>query len=636
MNIQLQCCGLVIIALLLFFFFNQRRVGLFSEQIFLHTIGIAGLSLSLDALSVVAIMHSGNLPAVFVHAVCKAYAASLVWATAQALFYVLTDLYSEKEYLKIIFRIRILVIINSIIIFVLPIHIYKNGTILYTYGPSILATYIFALLYMIASIVCVVRYRHSITRNRRVAVIIWMSLWVAAAVIQFLNNQLLLVGFACALGMMALYLKLENPESNIDRQYGCFHAHALTQYLDQCYERKQSQSILFISTVRALNNDSHSISSSECIEILTNWLTGFPKAKVFKSNEPELVVVFPDMTEMTRIYQLTQDKFWTAQTYMEEEDRLVDNENLLPVPLVGLIPDIMIVKNSDELYQLLQYLRIENNKAEASSVFYVNDMILKAMLQRDEMKESIINALDEDRVEVFYQPIYSTKQGKFVSAEALARIRNKDEYIIPPGLFIPIAEETGLIAPLGERVFEKVCEFLKSSDVTSLGISYIEVNLSVVQCQDRCLADRYIRIMEKYQVKPWQINLEITESASVQTKNILLENMKQLIDYGVSFSLDDFGIGQSNLDYVIEMPVSIMKFDMNMTQAYFTNLKAQFVMQAAIHMAHGMDLFLVAEGVEEESQLEQMKKEGIDYIQGYYFSKPLPQNEFLGFLAAHA
>ncbi len=258
------------------------------------------------------------------------------------------------------------------------------------------------------------------------------------------------------------------------------------------------------------------------------------------------------------------------------------------------------------------------------------------MRKHGEIRQSVLSALEENRVEVFYQPIYSTKKNRFVSAEALARIRNTDGTILQPGKFIPVAEETGLIEELGERIFEKVCEFLQKSNVERLGLSYIEVNLSVIQCEKKDLAERYIKIMDRYKVKPWQINLEITESASVKTKEILLENMKKLINYGVTFSLDDFGIGQSNLDYVIEMPVSLMKLDMNMTQSYFRDLKAQYVVQAAIHMAHGMDLLLVAEGVETEEQLKGMRDENIDFIQGYYFSKPLPQQEFLSFFEAHA
>jgi EAL domain-containing protein (putative c-di-GMP-specific phosphodiesterase class I) len=248
------------------------------------------------------------------------------------------------------------------------------------------------------------------------------------------------------------------------------------------------------------------------------------------------------------------------------------------------------------------------------------------------MIDIIKSALIDDRVEVFYQPIYSFHDKKFVSAEALVRIRKADGSIIPPGLFIPVAEETGLIARIGERVFEKTCQFITENDIGQYGVEYIEVNLSVVQCENKALADMYIDIMEKYNVPPSFINLEITETASIVMRKILLENMAKLIDYGVSFSLDDFGNGESNLNYIVEMPVQIVKFDKDMTQAYFRNEKAKYVLQAASDMIQGLGLKVVAEGVETFSQLRELDRLGIDYIQGYYFSKPLEAGKYIEFI----
>jgi EAL domain-containing protein (putative c-di-GMP-specific phosphodiesterase class I) len=220
-----------------------------------------------------------------------------------------------------------------------------------------------------------------------------------------------------------------------------------------------------------------------------------------------------------------------------------------------------------------------------------------------------------------------------VSAEALVRIRDKDGTIIPPGRFIPVAEKTGLIALIGEMVFDKTCAFIRENNLKAqYGIHYVEVNLSVAQCENTALAETYIGILKKYDLDPSCVNLEITESTSVLTRNTLLKNMNTLIDYGVKFSLDDFGSGASNLNYIIDMPVSIVKFDRDMSQAYFANQKAKFVMEASMHMIHDMKLEIVSEGVETAEQLEAILALGIDYIQGYYFSKPLPGSEFLQFV----
>ena len=248
------------------------------------------------------------------------------------------------------------------------------------------------------------------------------------------------------------------------------------------------------------------------------------------------------------------------------------------------------------------------------------------------IQQEISNALADDRVEVFFQPIYSNRDKCFTSAEALVRIRKKDGTLLSPSIFIPVAEKTGIILELGERVIEKVCLLLKNSDAIKLGIHYIEINLSVIQCEKRDLAKRLISIVEKYDIAPGLINLEITETASISARTILLENMKTLINYGFTFSLDDFGKGESNLMYIVEMPVSIVKLDYDMLKAFFRSPKAKTVVQAVVNMAHNMNLKMVAEGIETEEEIQGMSKENIDYIQGYYYSCPVPQNDFLEFL----
>ena len=138
--------------------------------------------------------------------------------------------------------------------------------------------------------------------------------------------------------------------------------------------------------------------------------------------------------------------------------------------------------------------------------------------------------------------------------------------------------------------------------------------------------------MQETKVDPTAIILEITESASLREKSILLENMKKLKAIGVKFALDDFGTGQSNLNYIVEMPIDVVKFDSTMINAYFENGTATYVMDAAMNMIQGMDLAIVSEGIEEKKQYVTMKQLGIDYIQGYYFSKPVETEKFIDFI----
>jgi EAL domain-containing protein (putative c-di-GMP-specific phosphodiesterase class I) len=301
-------------------------------------------------------------------------------------------------------------------------------------------------------------------------------------------------------------------------------------------------------------------------------------------------------------------------------------------PFYIIIKDSDVASSAKEIYRLLRYYRQNHNQMDECEPVELDREMVENRRQWVQMVKTIMAALKEDRVEVFLQPIYSVKKERFVSAEALARIRNVDGTILSPGAFISVAEETGMVEQLGERVFEKVCQFIQREQIWKHGIEYIEVNLSVRQCESRTLSERYKAIMEQYGVKPSMINLEVTESASIQTRNVFLHNMESLIDYGVSFSLDDFGNGESNLNYIVDMPVEIVKFDRDMTKSYFEKSKGKLVMETATRMILDLGLKIVSEGVETKEQLEAMKKLGVEYIQGYYFSKPLPEEEFVPFV----
>lgn len=249
-----------------------------------------------------------------------------------------------------------------------------------------------------------------------------------------------------------------------------------------------------------------------------------------------------------------------------------------------------------------------------------------------QVRDQISWAIANDRIEVFYQPIYDLSRKRFTSAEALVRIRDNDGGLVMPGKFIPVAEENGLIIPLGTEVFRQVCEFLASGIPQTCGLEYIEVNLSMAQFDQDNPAAFVQQLLSRYSVDPRNINLEITETADAATRQAVLRNMNTLIGNGIGFSLDDFGTGRSNLDYFVTMPVDIIKFDYKFTHWYFESEKARKVIEGTVDIIKSVGLPIVAEGIETEDQLNAMMELGVSYIQGFYFSKPLPQIEFVSFL----
>lgn len=626
MHIQIQCCGIVLMMVLLFFYLRQKRISMNTEKAFLHAFCLNLFCIVLDVFSVVVIYQRNRLPGWFVDFICKSYLITLVGVALCSLLYICVDIYvSKAEYRKAVRRYQLITLADAVLVYVLPIYYQfdEDGTtFLVTYGPSNLVAFWVAIGFLVVNFFLMKKEKNRITPRRREAVLTWMVIWVCAAMLQYCYDGMLVLGYACSIGMVVLYLKLENPETNLDRQSGLFNHSALVQYIRQLYSENRNFSVLAVTFKRSFQKN---MSAGQTIKMeIVEYLLGLPDTFVFKNAEDEIILVYKDSAKAEKGLQALSDRF---------EEGWGQNGRIRIRPRWIYIPDARILSNVEDMLYLIRDIRQNSKEFSENPFFQVDKKKADEMYKKKRTEQMILEAMEKDWVEVYYQPIYSTKEQRFTSAEALVRIRDAEGEIVPPGVFIDVAEQNGMILKLGEMVFEKVCRFVKEHNIKQYGLHYIEINLSVVQCSYEQLAEDYIRIMEEYQIPSDFINLEITESASMDAKRILLGNMKSLMDYGVKFSLDDFGTGQSNLNYIVDMPVDIVKFDKDMINAYFENGKAKYVMDAAMHMVHGMDLEIVSEGIETKEQYETMEELGISYIQGYYFSKPLCEQQFLDFIS---
>lgn len=233
--------------------------------------------------------------------------------------------------------------------------------------------------------------------------------------------------------------------------------------------------------------------------------------------------------------------------------------------------------------------------------------------------------------QMYYQPIYSIKEKKFTSAEALIRLIDEDYGFVSPGLFIPESEKTGAIHQIGDYVFDAVCGFMSGDVYKSLGMEYIEINLSVAQCIEYDLVEKIKKVIDKHKIKPNQINLEITETAVDYDPTITDTNVSSLSELGFTFSLDDYGTGYSNIRRVVSLPIDIVKIDKSLVDEMDNPLMWK-VITNTVTMLKNMNKKILVEGVEDKRTLDRFTELGCDYIQGFYFSKPLPEKEFSEFI----
>ena len=625
MNIKVQCCGVVLLALLAIIYGRQRKLKLTASRVFLGCFYVSMCSLAMDILSLAAIAYRDKLPQLLVTFVCKTYIILLVMVILLAVVYIATSVaFHLPDYKNNVVAYIVFFVIDVILIYALPISVHEKveENLAWTDGPSTYVAYFGALVLIVINLVQLFLYKKYIYERQRRTVMIWMFMWITAACIQIFNKELLVIGFACALGVTVVFFQFENPELNLDWHTGLFNYVAYTRYGEQLYSNDDKKfyviAVMFENT--AWQDEQDSSGSVEAQRIFDIFLK-IQGASAFKITENEVLLFFTNGERAKTV--------WNSCVEWGNKEGLDTSQKR---PSFYYVEDPRCVSSYSELLDLLQYASLQKKDAVLENAQTVDSSTVAQMFSERMMVQQILSALEEDRVVVYYQPIFSVEEKRFTSAEALVRIVDREGKIIPPGAFINIAESNGMIIDIGKRVFEKVCQFFQKSRLEDYGMHYIEVNLSVVQCADEKLADTYIEVMNSMEMDPRRINLEITESASLRAKRILISNMERMIEYGIHFSLDDFGTGQSNLNYIVDMPVKIVKFDREMIQTYFANDRAQYVMDAAMHMIHGMGMKIVAEGIETEEQYKKMEEINIDYVQGFYFSKPLPEQEFLEFL----
>jgi len=260
--------------------------------------------------------------------------------------------------------------------------------------------------------------------------------------------------------------------------------------------------------------------------------------------------------------------------------------------------------------------------------FFAPDMGESATV-RVALKSKIRKALDAEQFLVYYQPMVSTSTGRMFGVEALVRWNHPEMGVIPPAAFIDMAEETGLILPLGEWIMRSACRQNRTWQITGLPPIKVAVNLSARQFQHRDLVEVIKEILQEIALEPSFLELEITESAAMWDMDRTIQILKKLRGLGICIAIDDFGQGYSSLSCLKRFPVTSVKIDRSFIREVASNPDDAAIVQAIINMAHAFQLEVVGEGVETMGQLDFLISAGCDAVQGFLFGRAAPAADFL-------
>ncbi|WP_286238045.1 bifunctional diguanylate cyclase/phosphodiesterase [Neptuniibacter halophilus] len=292
---------------------------------------------------------------------------------------------------------------------------------------------------------------------------------------------------------------------------------------------------------------------------------------------------------------------------------------------ITLIPD-----DSSSLQQMLSNADIalyESKKLGKNRATFFNHDLQKMLVQRLQIEQELKFALEHDELELYFQPIVRLDNRQIVMLEALIRWNHPEKGLVSPMEFICVAEQCGLIIPIGDWVLEEACRHIRQAVDQGEPLVPIAVNISAHQFVSGDFADKAKSLLESYQVDPAMIEFEITETVLMENLDLALEQMNELRQIGCRFAIDDFGMGYSSLAQLKQLPVDTLKVDRTFVRDIEHDHHDRQIVEAIIAMAHRLGLHVIAEGVENQSQLEFIDQAGGDMVQGFLFSKPVPYSE---------
>jgi len=339
----------------------------------------------------------------------------------------------------------------------------------------------------------------------------------------------------------------------------------------------------------------------------------------------EFTIILPDLQKAHDVEQVVRQILDRLS-----KPYLIDGTEVFASGSVGitLFPDDgkdaeTLLKNSDTAMYRAKY------DGRNTFRFFTAKMNAEA-LESVKLENQLRHAVDRGEFVLHYQPIIDLESGRVAGAEALLRWNHPVDGIVSPIKFIPLAEETGLIVPIGDWVFKAACEQIREWHDIGLNSLHVSVNLSPRQCREITFYETFEDTLRTTGADPNAVTLEITENLLMESDNDdAVTMLHKLRDQGVHLSLDDFGTGYSSLSYLKRFPFDVLKIDRSFVKDVATDPEDKALIEAMIAMAHGLNIKVVGEGAETREQVDFLRSRNCDAVQGYYFSKPIPADQFI-------
>lgn len=612
----------MILLLLVTYYFRRTRLPICMNRVFL-------LLLAVDSLTILSDYLSSRLDENWLNfSVAAGYAANL---TFFVLF--LARIYCFFLYILVILEYHVklprwvkrgspvMLILSELIALSSPVThaFFSMDAAGYHRGPLYNVLYVCFFFYLLAALALILAYRKQLPMPVKTGLLAVVAILSVGNIVRILMPSLLVMNTFCLMAILAIYLSFGNPDLFLSDRGSAFNTRGFRFLLTEWNQKKSCRVLAFIirnySETRGIYGG---MQMDKSIGLVNGYLADtFPDCLNFYLRNGAFALVGSADMDCRAMCETISDRFQRSWETM-------GTEMIMRPAFVEVDPESSLAK-PDRIISTMLLALDTAGRAE-----YAEDqsmpLSIHAIDRYLDEKHAMETALECGGLEVFLQPLIDSGTGRMVAAEALSRLRTKDGKLIPPAAFIPLAEKDGSIIKLGEEVLRKTCRFIREHDIETLGLKWINVNLSPYQCMSKDLALHFEHILKEYEVPASLIHLELTEQ-SIVDYSLMRNQITALQELGFQFALDDYGSGYSNLTRVKQYPFKSIKMDMEVVWNYFRDRDP--LLPTLIQVFKKMNFSITAEGIETREMADALTEIGCDYLQGYYFSKPVSIPDFL-------
>ncbi len=628
-NYYFEVCSLVFLVAITIAYYGRKKFPVSTYRLFGVALITLVVNLSLSILFCVLLDNSNVVPIAWVEAVAELYFFMQLVESYLLFAYVFYSIGKSLRYSPIYLLTILPSALGAIFMFTNCLHhlnftfVLNSETGVYDFlpGPGL-----FILLYVInwgfntvATLTYTIVFRKILPKQLLFTLLCVMGIVATAAILQTLYPQVILSGASFTLSVMLAIVSVCDPDVKVDRFSKAFNNEAFIEYINvQRFEKQRKHYIIFdIESFGMFSEKFGVVASNELVSIVRKFIEGVNKKSfIFRTTSSRFVVLLRNEKEQLEMVNAIKERF-------DKPVRVKGNEVVLTINLFYFVNN-MAFYNSD-LYNNFVARTLSAINFKDSNCIELGQEFMDRVNRDRKIRDILENCLKtKTGLYMVYQPIFDMKKKCFNHCEALIRLDNNELGYVGPGEFIPIAESFGLANQIDFFVLNETCAFLQRHPE----IESLEVNISCAEFFNNP-SERFLKTINQYGVDPNRLCLEITETIAVKYPTKTREFMNDLGQHGIKFAMDDFGSGYSNMARFITLPFSVAKLDKSLL-GEAVNVKVFF--DAAVNLFRSLEIPIVIEGVENEEQLAMSKNKKIDFVQGYYFTKPLREKELLEFL----